>query len=151
VRERKVLTKLVTFGLQMILDESSSSSESEDDDVFLFIKESSSGSETSIETIDDIVVPTIKSFAEFFHTAIVDTTIVFEGYNKTIDDFNDAQCLQYFRFRKWDLQLVSNEMLIGMQQFFIGRKFSIKCGTYVVPYETGLCIETTGHFFDIHH
>jgi hypothetical protein len=74
----------------MILDESSSGSDSDGDDLLLFMDDASIDSETTIDTIDDIVIPTITSYTQFIYAPIVDTTIDFEGHNNTIDDFNDA-------------------------------------------------------------
>jgi hypothetical protein len=96
--------------------------------------------DSSIDTIEEVIIPPIKAYSYYIYTPIVDTTISFNPMSKMISDFNDSQCLTYFRFRPEHLQMIANELWVGLQHFLVGTRQNIKCKRYNVPYETGLCI-----------
>jgi hypothetical protein len=52
--------------------------------------------DSSIDTIEEAIIPPIKAYSNYIYTPINDTTISFNPMCKTISDFNDSQCLTYF-------------------------------------------------------
>jgi hypothetical protein len=150
VGERQILAKLIAMAYQMQIDKSSSSSSSSSSSLSSSWGTSSSSdsssfdsssSDSSMDTVDDFVIPTIIEYANYIYAPMEDTSIVFNAWTKIIDDYNHYQCLTYFRYRKEDLQLLADEMWLGMQHFLEGTRDKIVVmNGYIIPYETGLCI-----------
>jgi hypothetical protein len=75
-----------------------------------------------------------------FFGGMEDATIHF-GQRLTISDFNDAQCLDEFRFRKEDLQLVADSLWPKIGLFLNGgRERIVMDNHYTAPYETCLLL-----------
>lgn len=75
------------------------------------------------------------------YAPILDDTIDFDAVPKTIQDYNDSNCVAYFRFRKTDLQFLANLLWPRISVHLIGNRQSVVCkNRYSIPYETGLLI-----------
>jgi hypothetical protein len=111
----------------------SSSSSSSDDDMSL---DSLGGNEANTSEI----FRGIHRIACRFFGGMEDATIHF-GQRLTISDFNDAQCLDEFRFRKEDLQLVADSLWPKIGLFLNGgRERIVMDNHYTAPYETCLLL-----------
>jgi DDE superfamily endonuclease len=111
----------------------SSSSSSSDDNMSL---DSFGGNEANTS----VIFHGIHRIASRLFGGMEDTTIQF-GQRLLISDFNDAQCVDEFRFRKEDLQLVADSLWPKIGLFLDGDKERIVVDNYyTAPYETCLLL-----------
>jgi hypothetical protein len=88
-----------------------------------------------------MVVNYASEYADFLYTPIVDGTIDFNKKHLVIENFNEAQCLDEFRFRKQDLQVIADRLWPKLSLLLEGTRDKIVVSYgYVVPYETGLLL-----------
>lgn len=93
-----------------------------------------------MDTVDMVVCHTLQ-YAEFIMQPIVDSTIDFNAPPLRIDDINDAESLNEFRFRKHHLVEVADRLWPKLGLLLQGTRDRIMVqNRYVVPYETGLLL-----------
>ena len=75
------------------------------------------------------------------HNVLEDDTIEF-GQTKTIADFNESDCIMYFRFLKEDLEIVAQQLWPRLSEFLNSDNQEIiqVGGSYTAHYETCLCL-----------
>jgi nuclease HARBI1 len=111
---------------------SSSSSSSSEDQTFA----SSSSSQSSAGELLELAVDEENRI----YTAVEDEDLEFEG-RLLINDFNEDQCHEKFRFRKRDLQALADALWPRLEPYFTGPKDRLRLpNRYRAPYETCLLL-----------
>ena len=114
--------------------------------IFLLYRGSSStdSSESSASTLTSLVGIAIEHTTRYIrklYRPIVDETIDFESPPKLIDNYNESMCINFFRFRKADLQELANLLWPRMTMYLNGDRDRISCqNRYTIPYEAGLLV-----------
>ena len=100
----------------------------------------SSTSDSDSSTVDFVVGETLR-FAQYVYEPIIDMEIDFEAKPLLIADLDESKCLDYFRFRKPDLQDIADRLWPKLGMLLTGNKDKIRCANrYSCPYETGLLL-----------
>lgn len=102
---------------------------------------SSSSSSSSMDAIAALLplLANIAGLRQRIYSHVQDGSIRF-GRRPLINDFNDSQCLQLFRFRKPELYDLANKLWPRIEPYLDGERSGINCKDYRVPYETCLLL-----------
>ena len=94
----------------------------------------------SMSTVGQALTATTNHIRRIY-APVVDDTINFDAPVKIIDDYNDSNCIAYFRFRKEDLHLLADLLWLRFEPLLVGhRECVLVKNRYQIPYETGLLI-----------
>jgi hypothetical protein len=100
----------------------------------------SSISDSDSSTISFVMGETLR-FAQYVYEPIIDLEIDFNAKPLLITDLDESKSLDYFRFRKADLQVIADLLWPKLGMFLTGDKDEIQCANrYSCPYETGLLL-----------
>lgn len=102
---------------------------------------SSSSSSDSYYAILDVLplLARVAGIQREVYAHLQDENIQF-GQRLLIQDFNDSQCVDLFRFRKPHLYDLSHQLWPRMEPYLDGNQAGILCKGYRVPFETCLLI-----------
>ena len=79
------------------------------------------GDDDSTMDVEDQVLGSLRDMYVAIYGGIVDDTIPF-GERRIIADFNESQCLGYFRWRKDDLQDTADQLWPRLQPYLVDPK-----------------------------
>jgi hypothetical protein len=103
-------------------------SASDDSDSFFSVSSSSSSSSSSDSSSSSSSESTVEEILQLaaeeedrIYSIVEDEDLEFGG-RFLVNDFNDSQCLLYFRFRKNDLQKLADELWPRLQPYLTGPK-----------------------------